>query len=151
PDGTSISLKIEDSTQKLLVRPTGIPISWLLLSAAGVLGFLVWFFIQKAFNRGLDPLDILSLVVALGAVPGVIGFFHLLNSHILSKGVYFVLDKAQRILTLPRVGRSLQQLSIVGFVEVHAWHTTKDTWGSESSWLAELSVLIREENGQISR
>src|SRR5262249_3326414 len=95
--------------------------------------------------------DILSLVVALGAVPGVIGFFHLLNSHILSKGVYFVLDKAQRILTLPRVGRSLQQLSIVGFVEVHAWHTTKDTWGSESSWLAELSVLIREENGQISR
>src|SRR5262249_42405649 len=62
-----------------------------------------------------------------------------------------VLDKVQRTLALPRSGVHLQHGQIQAFVEVHAWHTVRYDDGPSSEWLAELSVLVRAENGEIAR
>src|SRR5262249_26010475 len=137
--------------QRLVVRPAGVPLWLVVLSVAVVLGVMACVFTWRAFGPGLDPLEIAGIFFAPCAAVGCVAFFHAFNSYIESRGTFFILDKQPRTLTLPRSGLVLQEPCIVGFIEVHAWHTTGDRWGQESSWVGELTVLTRGEDGHLSR
>jgi hypothetical protein len=151
PEGKSILLRVEDSPQRLVVRPAGVPLWGVVLSVTVVLGVLACVLTWRAFGPGLDSLEIAGIFFAPCAAVGCVAFFHAFNSYIESKGTFFILDKQPRTLALPRTGLVLQEPCIVGFIEVHAWHTTGDRWGQESSWLGELTVLTRGEDGRLSR
>jgi hypothetical protein len=56
-----------------------------------------------------------------------------------------------RTLILPRVGRTIAADEILGFVLCHGWHKTIDDEGYSAVWMAELTVLVAGESGEIRR
>jgi hypothetical protein len=105
----------------------------------------------KAFQAGLHPFEVLGLAAGYLAAPTLLGLVWGMNREQVKRGDFFVLDKVQRALALPRRGLRLQHGQIQGFVEVHAWHTVRDAEGLSSEWLAELSVLVRTGTGESAR
>jgi hypothetical protein len=105
----------------------------------------------RAFQAGLHPFDVFGLAAAYLAAPTLIVLVWWLNREQVKRVDFFVLDKVQRSLALPRSRVHLPHGQICGFVEVHAWHTVRDEEGRSSEWLAELSVLARTRNGAIAR
>jgi hypothetical protein len=151
PGGRSVSAQVEGTPERLVARPRGIPLWFVTACAVIPVGILTGYLANKAFQAGLQPFDVLGLTAGYLAVPTLIGLVWWLNREHAKRGDFFVLDKVQRMLALPRNGLHLHYGQIQGFVEVHAWHTVTDEEGSSSEWLAELSVLVCTGNGKIAR
>ena len=151
PGGRSVSVQVEDTPERLVARPRGFPLWFVTVCVMTPVGILTGYVVTKAFQGGLHPFHVLGLAAGSVAVPTLIGLVWWMNREQVKRGDFFVLDKVQRALALPRRGLHLQHGQIRGFVEVHAWHTVRDEEGPASEWLAELSVLVRAGNGDIAR
>src|SRR5205814_1828484 len=101
-------------------------------------GILSGYLVNKAFQQGLHPLEVIGLASGYIAGSTFIGFFWWMNQKQVNRGDFFVLDKIEQTLTLHRKGLVLQGSQIQGFVLVHAWHTERDEEGPSMEWLAEL-------------
>src|SRR5262249_24280901 len=133
---------MEDTPKRLVAHPRGIPLWFVTVCVMIPVGVVTGYRANKAFQAGLDPFDVLGLAAGFHAAPTFIGLVWWMNGEQVKRGDFFVLDKFQRTLTLPRNGFNLQDGEIQGFVEVHAWHMVRDEEGPSSEWLAELSVLV---------
>jgi hypothetical protein len=151
PKGRSISVRVDDTPERLVAHPRGIPLWFVTACVVIPVGLLTAYLANKALQAGLRPFDVLGLAAGYLAAPTLIGLVWWMNREQVMRGDFFVLDKVQRALALPRSGARLQHGQIQGFVEVHAWHTVRDQEGPSSEWLAELSVLVRAGNGEIAR
>jgi hypothetical protein len=151
PAGRSVSVQVEDAPERLVAHPRGYPLWFVTVCVMIPVGILTAYLVNKAFQQGLHPFDILGLVAGYLAAPTLIGLVWWMNREQVNRGDFFVLDKAQRTLALPRRGLHLQPGQIQGFVEVHAWYTVREEEGTSREWLAELSVLVRTGNGEIAR
>ena len=151
PGGGSVSVQVEDTLERLVAHPRGIPLWFVTACVVIPVGLLTGYLANKAFQAGLPPFDVVGLAAGYLAAPTLIGLVWWMNREQVKRGAFFVLDKVQRTLALPRSGLRLQHGQIQGFVEVHAWHTIRYEEGPSSEWLAELSVLVRAGNGEIAR
>ena len=151
PGGRSVSVWVEDTPERLVAHPRGIPLGLVTACVVIPVGLLTGYLANKAFQAGLRPFDVLGLAAGYLAAPTLIGLVWWLNREQVKRGDFFVLDKVQRTLALPRRGLRLQHSQIQGFVEVHAWHTVRYEEGPSSEWLAELSVLVRTGKSEIAR
>ncbi len=151
PGGRSVSIQVEDTPERLVAHPRGIPLWFVTVCVVIPVGLLTGFLANKAFQAGLQGFDLVALATGYLAAPTFIGLVWWMNHEQVKHGDFFVLDKVQRTLALPRSGLILQPGQIQGFVEVHAWHTIRYEEGPSLEWLAELSVLVRAGNGEIAR
>jgi hypothetical protein len=151
PRGRSVSIRVEDTPERIVAHPRGIPLWFVTACAVIPVGILTGYLANKAFQSGLQPFDVLGLAAGYLAAPTLIGLVWWMNREQVKRGDFFVVDKVQRTLALPRSGLHLQQGQLQGFVEVHAWHTVRCEEGPSSEWLAELSVLVRAGDGEIAR
>src|SRR5712692_1538701 len=151
PAGRSVSVQVEDAPERLVARPRGIPLWFVTACVVIPVGLLTAYLAHRALQAGPRPFDVLGLAAGFLAAPTLIGLVWWMNQEEVKRGDFFVLDKVQRTLALPRSGLHLQPGQIQAFVEVHAWHTVRDEEGSSSEWLAELSVLVPTGNGEIAR
>jgi hypothetical protein len=151
PGGRSVSVHVEDTPERLVAHPRGIPFWFVTVCVVIPVGTLTGYLANKAFQAGLHPFDVLGLAAGYLAAPTLIGLVWWMNREQVKRGDFFALDKVQRTLALPRSGLHLQHGQVQGFVEVHAWHTVRYEEGPSSEWLAELSVLVRAGNGEIAR
>jgi hypothetical protein len=151
PGGRSVSVCVEDTPKRLVAHPRGFPLWFVAVCLMLPTSVLTGYVVTRQFQARLQPIDILALAAGYLAAATLIGLSWWMNQEQLKRGDFFVLDKVQRSLALPRSGVRLSQGQIHGFVEVHAWHTVRDEEGPSSEWLAELSVLARTVNGEIAR
>jgi hypothetical protein len=151
PWGRSVSVQLEDTPERLVAHPRGIPLWFVTACVVIPVGILTGYLAHKALQAGLRPFDVLGLAAGYLAAPTLIGLVWWMNREQVKRGDFFVLDKVERTLALPRSGLHLQRGQIQGFVEVHAWHTVRYEEGPSSEWLAELSVLVRTGNGETAR
>jgi hypothetical protein len=151
PGGRAVSVQVEDTPERLVAHPRGVPLWFVTACVVIPVGILTGYLANKAFQAGLHPFDALGLAAGYLAAPTLIGLVWWMNREQVKRGDFFVLDKVQRTLALPRGGLHLQHGQIQGFVEVHAWHTIFYEEGPSGEWLAELSVLVRTRNGEIAR
>ena len=151
PGGRSVSVQVEDTPERLVGHPRGFPLWFVTVCVMIPVSILTGYMATKAFQAGLHPCDFLGLAVGYLAAPTLIGLVWWMNREQVKRGDFFVLDKVQRSLALPRSGVHLPHGQIRGFVEVHGWHTIRNEEGPSSEWLAELSVLVRTGNGAIAR
>jgi hypothetical protein len=151
PKGRSVSVRVDDTPQRLVAHPRGFPLWFVVVCAVIPVGTLTAYLVHKALQQPLHPVEILGLACGYLAAPTLIGLVWWMNRKQTRRGDFFVLDKVQRTLDLPRQGLHLHSGQIRGFVEVHAWHTERDDEGSSSEWLAELSVLVRAGPGEVTR
>jgi hypothetical protein len=151
PEGRSVSVQVEDTPERLVAHPRGFPLGFVIACVAIPVCIFTGYLANKALHAGLHPFDVLGLAAGCLAAATLIGLAWRMNREQVKKGDFFVLDKVQRTLALPRSGLQLQPDQIQGFVEVHAWHTVRDNEGSSSEWLAELTVLVRTASGEVDR
>jgi hypothetical protein len=171
PQGRSVGVKIEDTAEALVARPGLFPLWVVALSCSAVLGVAGWYWTVKAGRQGLDQQD--AKAIAVFAVVALLLFVGVwaINRYLRSKGDYFVLDRVQRTLTLPRLNLTIPARQIQGFFELHAWHLLAKGLVLERSddddrdgasepglvyrehwvWTCELSVLVHLPNKQIAR
>jgi hypothetical protein len=151
PKGRSVSVQVEDTPERLVAHPRGFPL-WFVTGCVMIpVAILPGYLVNKAFQQALHPLEILGLASGYLAAPTLIGLFWWMNREQVKRGDFFLLDKVQRTLALPRTGLHLQHGQIQGFVEVQAWHTIRYEEGPSSEWLAELSVLVHSGSGEFAR
>ena len=151
PGGRSVSVRVEDTPERLVAHPRGFPLWFVTVCVMIPVAMLTGYLANKAFQAGLHPFDVLGLAAGYLAAPTLMAMAWWMNREQVKRGDFFVLDKIQRTLALPRSGVHLPHGQIRGFVEVHAWHTVRDEEGPSSEWLAELSVRVRAGNGDIAR
>jgi hypothetical protein len=151
PNGRSVSVRLDDTPQRLVAHPRGFPLWFVVVCAVIPVGTLTAYLVHKALQQALHPMEIVGLACGYLAAPTLIGLVWRMNREQTRRGDFFVLDKVQRTLDLPRQGLHLRDGQIQGFVQVHAWHTERDDEGSSSEWLAELSVLVRAARGEVTR
>jgi hypothetical protein len=151
PVGRSVSVQVEDTPERLVARPCGFPLWFVTVCMIIPVSILTAYMAIMVFQAGLRPFDMLGLAAGYLAAPMLIGLVWWQNREQVKRGDFFVLDKVQRSLALPRSRVHLPCGQIRGFVEVHAWHTVRDEEGSSSEWLAELSVRASIGNGEIVR
>jgi hypothetical protein len=148
PAGRSVSVRVENTPERLVAHPRGIPLWFVTVCVLIPLGIVSGYL---AFRGGLRPFDVFGLATGCLAAPTLIGLVWWMNREQVKRGDFFVLDKVQRTLVLPRRGLHLQHGQIQGFVEVHAWYRVRDKDGWSSEWLAELSVLVPTGNGEVAQ
>lgn len=152
PEGSSLSVWIEDTPDRLVAHPRGIPL-WFVTVCVVIPGvLLIGALVYAVIHEGFHPFSlILGIAMSIPAAAFVIGLVWLINRERARKGDFFILDKIERTLTLPRSNVQLPYLQIQRFVEVHSWY--KEGKGSEATitWLAELSVLVPAEEGKFAR
>jgi hypothetical protein len=163
PEGRSVSVRLVETGECIVARPLGYPLRF-------VYAFLVSVFIL------IDAVSVILLPVGQRLFINVglvltelvfLGVFGLFNHYMVSRGTFFVLDKKQRTLTLPRVGRKLPSEQIRGLFEIHGWAPSlmpfippsapankevgvsspvkadSSDWKADSrDWIAELIVLV---------
>ena len=151
PGGRSVSVQVEDTPERLVARPRGFPLWFVTVCVMIPVSILSGYMATKAFQAGLQPFDVLGLAAGFLAAPTLIGLVWWMNREQVKRGDFFVLDKVQRSLALPRSGVHLPHGQIGGFVEVHGWHTIRNEEGPSSEWLAELSVLARTADSETAR
>jgi hypothetical protein len=151
PRGRSVSVRVDDTPERLVARPRGFPLWFVAVCAVIPVGTFTGYLLNKAFQQAPHPLEILGLISGYLAAATLIGLFWWMNREQMKKGDFFVLDKVRRTLSLPRSGLHLEHNQIQGFVEVHAWHTVRYEEGPSSEWLAELSVLARTADSETAR
>jgi hypothetical protein len=155
PQGRALALRIKDTSDKLTVRPSLGCALWVVICIVFPLGGGVGYFsLVEAFRKGLAHTDVWVIVGAF-AFPFVITLLLFWRPYrdIRSRGDYFVLDKTQRTLVLPRIGLTVPAEQIHAFFELQAW-----TWSHllidrrhRWNWTGELSVLVRNANQEIVR
>jgi hypothetical protein len=150
PGGRSFFPKVEDSPQRLVARPGAIPLWFVAVCLPAPVGVAAWHWTHKALRQGLQPPDAAGIALACLAVPGSVAVVWALNRHLRARGDYFILDRGQRTLALPRLHLSLRDRDIAGFVEVHAW-CGGESGGHEYTWACELTVLARGRDGRLAR
>jgi hypothetical protein len=143
PEGRSVSVQVEDVPERLVARPRGFPLWFVAVCVVSPVALFAGYLVNKAFLQDLHPLEVLGLAFGCLAAPTLLGIVWWMNREQTKRGDFFVLDKVQRTLALPRRGLLLWHDQIEGFVQVHAWHTERDGAEWSSEWLAELSVLVR--------
>jgi hypothetical protein len=151
PGGRSVSVQVEDTPERLVAHPRGFPLWFVTVCVTIPVSILTGYMATKAFQSGLHPFDVLGLAAGYLAAPTLLGMVWWMNRGQVKRGDFFVLDKVQRSLALPRSGVRLPQGQIRAFVEVRAWHTVRDEEGPSGEWLAGLSVLARTGNGETDR
>jgi hypothetical protein len=151
PRGRSVFVQVDDTAERLVAYPRGFPVWFVAVCAVIAVGTFTGYLLTKAFQQALHPLEILGLACGYLAAPTLIGLIWWMNREQVKRGEFFILDKVQRTLALPRQGLHLQDGQIQGFVQVHAWHTERDAGETSSEWLAELSVLVRAGCGEVTR
>jgi hypothetical protein len=153
PDGRSISLCIEDCAEQLTVSPRGVPM-WFWLSCVCIPGGLgLAYVLLYRLPRGeLNALDILAIPIFIAAIISLIAFGHFYNAQICSRGPFLVLDRRARTLWLPRADVRIDDSRLHSFVEVRAWyHEQFGRRETTTTWIAELTVLVREPDGTLVR
>ncbi|HET6575618.1 MAG TPA: hypothetical protein VFG68_18605 [Fimbriiglobus sp.] len=153
----SASVRIEDTGDRITAHPVGfeMPVGWfwffVVLVFAGIAGAFVYQLIAGRLGC-MDGL-IFGLVMCMG--PFVVWTtLTIMRAHFdqqTAPGPFFVLYRTARTLTLPRLGRTLAADDVLGFVQFHGWHTTRDNEDINSDWTAELSVLIPDGAGGVER
>jgi hypothetical protein len=154
PEGRSVSVRVEDTPERLVAHPHGFPLWFVMICLAIPLGAYAGILGYEAVQGQLDPLYLVGVPLACGAVAFFFAFFRWMNRGQVSKGDFFVLDKDRKILILPRCGLQIRAGQVRGFVEVHANHTHMVWWdprGESREWLGELSVLATTDHGEIAR
>jgi hypothetical protein len=154
-DGRSIALAIEDTPERLVVQPQGYPLwfvaACLAVPFGGITGILVYGVVEQHLQRSEILFLVLMLTGGACAAALILGLFRWLNRQIVAPGDFFIVDKARRILILPRRRLQFQDGDILGFVEVRAWHTEGDRGHRNGEWMGELSVLVRAGSDAIAR
>jgi hypothetical protein len=151
PEGRAFYLKIEESEDAITVRPTGIPVWFLLLCLSLPIGGLVAVAAVKWLHNELDSMLIAMMTIAPPAGIACFALVAFMNRTMLAKGDYFVLDKRRNALTLPRIGVTLRADEIAGFVVVSGWDTMGDIRAGERAWTHELTVLARKDADHLAR
>ncbi len=152
PEGRSLSVRFEDTPERLVAHPRGIPIWFVTTCLAIPLAAYAGILVYEAVQQQLRLLHFLGVPLGCGAVVFMFAFFRWMNQEQVSKGDFFILDKDRKILTLPRRGIQVRDGQVRGFVVVNAWHTVwLDRRESSSEWLGELSVLASTDHDKIAR
>jgi hypothetical protein len=151
PEGRSVSVRIEDTPGRLVARPRGFPLWFVLFSLALPLGAYAGLLVNEALPQQLDPLHLVGLPIGCVAALFIVALIYRMNQRQVSKGDFFVLDEDRKMLILPRRGLRIQHGQVRGVVEVHAWHTVWDGPEAHSDWLGELSVLVSTDHGELAR
>lgn len=151
PRSRSWLLRTEETADRLVARPSGFLLVWGSCWLLVPLAVFTWWMVREALVAGLDLWDGLGILMAALAALVSGACLYAINRVEVSRGDFFLLDKRLRVLTLSRVGCSYQASEIVGFVEVHAWHAEAHSEGTSHTWLGELTVLVRGEEGQVVR
>jgi hypothetical protein len=151
PKADGIGLRVEESEDRLVAAPGGISMWLLVFSLAIPTVAIVGYWIYKATHEGLKPMDVAAMMMMCLALPATFAIFWGVSRKIQSTGDYFVLDKHRRELTLPRLKLTISREKVLQFVELRAWHTEKNKGNRETTWLAELSVLVRNDDSNIAR
>jgi hypothetical protein len=154
-EAKSYGLQLDDTGDQLAVRPVGFPM-WVVWASLAVPTVTVIVVALYRIGTGrADSLEYVFYAFAVVALPAnwllLTWFFRWLNSKQLAHGPHCVLDRVNRTLTLPRAGRTIAAGEVLGFVQFHGWHTTTDDEGTDSDWMAELTVLVAEESGEVGR
>jgi hypothetical protein len=151
PEGRSVSVRVEDTAERLIAQPRGFPLWFVMICLAIPLGGYAGIMVYEVVQRKLDPLHLVGVPLACGAVGFFFALFRWMNRGQVSKGDFFVLDKDLKILTLPRRGLQIRDDQIRCFVEVHANYVVWRDREEAREWLSELSVLVNTDHGEIAR
>ena len=108
PEGRSVSVQVDDTPERLVAHPRGFPLWFVTVCVVIPVGIFTGYLVNKAFQQGLHPFDVLGLAAGYLAAPTVIGLVWLMNQEQVKRGDFFVLDKVQHTLALPRSGVQLQ-------------------------------------------
>lgn len=148
PEGRASCLKVAVTQDRMIVSPGGIPMSLAVASLALPMCGIVVFRVLELIGN-----DQFWLMIILGCLCGgtLLVIVALLNWDEARRGDFLVLDRTLGTIALLRLNQSLSKNQIEEFVEVHAWHTTRDGLSRESDWLCELSVVVRCEGGGFVR
>ena len=157
PAGRSHSIRLVEDVDGLTGHPVGRP-SWVLWMAFGPVAVgLIAAAVYERDDLLALPAVTLVAVVALVAlmfaiiVAGFVAFYEWQNQRMTAPGPFFHADAAGRWLALPRSGVRIDRADILGFTELRAWHTVRDSEGSSSDWLGEVSVLVRGPGEEVGR
>lgn len=150
-DGRSISLLVEEDGERYIVHPRWLP-SWFVLlclgiPALGMIGATLWMVIWDDWS----PIVLVLIPFTLLAATMCWMILRLVASHSLVKGVFCVLDRGKRLLSLPRLGLELHEGEVIGFVQIRGWVVERDDEGSAWELLHELSVLAKSDSDAVAR
>jgi len=147
PERRSIQLRVEDTPERLIVHPRGYPM-WIVVASLSLpVGAIATWLVHDLVRDIKDSIALAVLPLSVIVAALFSGFIWLINCGVIRHGSFFILDKNQRTLTLPRLGVSLPGDQLEQFVEVHIWDSQEKGWGSEREWLRELSVIVRTDGG----
>jgi hypothetical protein len=154
-EAKSYGLQLDDTGGQLVVRPVGFPLWFVWASLTIPTVTIIVLAIYRIGTGRADVLEYVFYAFAVVALPAnwvlFAWFFRWHSSKELAHGPHCVLDRVHRTLILPRVGRTIAAGEILGFVQFHGNHTITDDEGTDSEWMAELTVLVAEESGEINR
>src|SRR5262245_7105699 len=105
PQDCSPSVAIDDTPERLVARPLGYPLPWVIFFILVPLVTMTVYAVLQATRQRVDPEMIGFLAFGwLGPASFLIALFYAINRGIVSKGDFFVLDKVGRTLALPPRG-----------------------------------------------
>jgi hypothetical protein len=151
PEGYSLYLDIEDTTEKLIAHPLGMP-TWvysICILGPCVIGIAT--VINEFGRHGINFLFLLFLVAGLITPLFLFPLCSMVNRKYTERGDFFILDKLEKSLSLPRNGTVIPHDRVCRFVELHAWHIVDDSEGRQCNWLSELSVIVRTDDTKLCR
>lgn len=154
PTGRSHSVGLVEDVDGLTGHPVGRP-SWVLWMAFGpvAVGLIAAAVYERDDLLALPAVTLVAVVALMFAiiVAGFVAFYEWQNQRMTAPGPFFHADAAGRWLVLPRSGVRIDRADILGFTELRAWHTVRDSEGSSSDWLGEVSVLVRGPGEEVGR
>ena len=151
PEGYSLYLDIEDTPEKLIAHPLGMP-TWIYsICILGPCVFGIAAVLVEFGRHGFDFLLLLLLVACLLTPLVLFPFCTMVNRKYIERGDFFILDKVEKTLSLPRSGTVIPHDQVCRFVEVHAWYIVDDSEGRQFNWLSELSVIVRTYDAKLCR
>lgn len=148
-EGTSFHLKITETPHNLIVAPGTIPIWFALICILIPIAFLIWFAFTGRIEQSRLVIDnkFFILFFSLLAAGGFVTFTYLLNRSTKVQGDYFIFDKKNRTLTLPRCDIKLRHEQIHSFFLLSSYQK-----GHKGNlWAFELSVFAKTQDNKMSR
>jgi hypothetical protein len=150
PESGSMFLRVDDSLERLVVTPRGVPM-WFAATCISIPVIVLTAYLgRQALHSGLRPFDIAGLAMAWLVLPTFLAVVWWYNRSEAKRRAFFVLDKLRRTITLPRRSLQIEASQVVEFIEVHAWHVVASSEGSSRERLTELSVVVRADSGKIT-
>ena len=90
-EGRSISLRIEDGPERLIMRPRGYPLWFVVLCVALPVGIGAAYVTCQAMHHALDPLEVMAVVSGCLAAVFIIAFFLSANRSMAAMGPFCIL------------------------------------------------------------